>query len=263
MIDLKYMRSQEYDTYLYMNQSLSSEVTMHHGLTTHFMNEASKLHEEDIFHGLDLHLEDVIQFQGQVDATIHRLMLFREHWSLYLLCVSRLERWIKKAQEIRVEMDMKVQLNANLAILNSASQHLEFAIISVPLSDASEHVQQLSQLQEYIHCLEGTCWRCALITAGCSGQNHLYRNDPQPQSHFIQNKRLAAALSARILTWFHTYSVTRATATGRVCVAHAYNGRWSLDACTLHGYFRPQWPLRPGQVIKCAPSLLILCLVTE
>nr|CAD7442243.1 unnamed protein product [Timema bartmani] len=154
MIDLKDMRSQEYDTYLYMNQSLSSEVTLHHGLTTHFMNEASKLHEEDIFHGLDLHLEDVIQFQGQVDATIHRLMLFREHWSLYLLCVSRLERWIKKAQEIRVELDMKVQLNANLAILNSASQYLEFAISSVPLSDASEHVQQLSQLQEYIHCLK-------------------------------------------------------------------------------------------------------------
>nr|CAD7404780.1 unnamed protein product [Timema cristinae] len=154
MIDLKNMRSQEYDTYLYMNQSLSSEVTLHHGLTTHFLNEASKLHKEDIFHGFDLHLEEVIRFQGQMDATVHRLMLFREHWSLYLLCVSRLERWIKKAQEIQVDMEMKVQLNANFAILNSASQHLEFAINLVPLSDASEHVQQLSQLQEYIQCLK-------------------------------------------------------------------------------------------------------------
>nr|CAD7412517.1 unnamed protein product [Timema poppensis] len=154
VIDLKDMRSQEYDTYLYMNQSLSSEVTLHHGLTTYFLNEASKLHEEDIFHGFDLHLEEVIRFQGQVDAIVHRLMLFREHWSLYLLCVSRLERWIKKVQEIQVDMEMKVQLNANLAILNSASQHLEFAIKSVPLSDVSEHVQQLSQLQEYIQCLK-------------------------------------------------------------------------------------------------------------
>nr|CAD7579688.1 unnamed protein product [Timema californicum] len=102
MVDLKDMRSQEYDTYLYMNQSLSSEVTLHHGLATNFLNEACNIHEEDIFHGFDLHLEEVIRFQGQVDATVHRLMLFREHWSLYLLCVSRLERWINKAQEIQV-----------------------------------------------------------------------------------------------------------------------------------------------------------------
>ncbi|KAK0098783.1 hypothetical protein PV326_003124, partial [Microctonus aethiopoides] len=149
--DLQTVTSSDYDQYISLYQTLSSDITTHRARLTQLLNIANGLEElvniEDSENRYCEILDDISRLQGDVDSSLRCLMNFRESWCTREQLVNRLSHWMAAAEQelgsvhnhweghMRQFWELKAQYEVHNSMHNDANNCFEQALRIVPLSD--------------------------------------------------------------------------------------------------------------------------------
>lgn len=101
--DLSNVTSADYDQYINLYQSLSSDIAHHYAKLSHLNKNARKLQELVLCSELEVTytqpLDIIIELQEDVNNKLRRLIAFRESWTMYNLFTDKLEYWLKIAEQ--------------------------------------------------------------------------------------------------------------------------------------------------------------------
>ncbi|PSN34718.1 hypothetical protein C0J52_20229 [Blattella germanica] len=165
--DLQCVNSSDYDQYISMYQSLSSDVAVHHARIVQLLGIAHRLQELVTCMGLeakyDEHLEVILKLQDDVNSNLQRLLSFRDTWAEYDLMIDKLEFWMKGAEQdlnvistqtippggnMRQFWELKAQYEVHNNIHNAAAGTFESAIRIIPVADEIVQRQLNAELEE-------------------------------------------------------------------------------------------------------------------
>ncbi|CAG2061025.1 unnamed protein product [Timema podura] len=100
--DLQTVKSTEYDQYISLYQSLSSDLAVHHARIIQLLGVAHRLQEivmcRDLDARYDEHLEVILKLQDEVNTSLRRLLAFGDAWSIYDLMTDKLDSWMQRAE---------------------------------------------------------------------------------------------------------------------------------------------------------------------
>ncbi|KAF5292002.1 hypothetical protein FQA39_LY14119 [Lamprigera yunnana] len=101
--DLNNVTSVDFDQYINLYQSLSSDIAHHHAKLAHLNNNAQKLQELVVCTGLEQTytqpLEIITELHEDVSNKLKRLTSFRDSWTTYNALSDKLEYWLKLAEQ--------------------------------------------------------------------------------------------------------------------------------------------------------------------
>lgn len=168
--DLSAVTSADYDRYMTMYQSLSTDIAVHYAKQVHLTNQATKLQElcetPNIEDENNDSLAVLLRLRDEVALYLRRLQSFSETWSVYDSMTDRLELWIKDAErdinQIQMPRDLRTQPIENMRqfwevkvhyevhnnIRTTVGLKLEQALQILPLADEMLQRQFHSQLEE-------------------------------------------------------------------------------------------------------------------
>lgn len=171
--DLSEATSADYDRYITLYQSLSSDISNHHAKILQLTGIAAKLQELVNAPNLEEENNDslaiLLKLREEVTLYLRRLYTFREIWSMYEIQTDKLELWIKEAERdlasIEVPKDLrtqpienmrqfweiKVHYEVNNGIRNDIANNLEKSVEVVPIADEVLQRQFHGQLENRWH----------------------------------------------------------------------------------------------------------------
>ncbi|XP_047344558.1 muscle-specific protein 300 kDa-like isoform X1 [Vespa velutina] len=161
--DLQTVTSSDYDQYISLYQSLSSDVATHHARIIQLLDVANRLEElvtiensEDRYNGV---LDVIVKLQDSIESSLRRLLSFRENWSTQQTLINRIENWIITAEKELVPLsdtssgnmrrfwELKAQYEIHNNMRNEADKCFDQALKIIPLSDEMFQRQFHGELQ--------------------------------------------------------------------------------------------------------------------
>lgn len=168
--DLSAVTSADYDRYMTMYQSLSTDISVHYAKQVHLTNQATLLQElckaPKLEDENNESLAVLLRLREEVSRYLLRLQSFSETWTVYDTLTDRLELWIKDAEQdiaqIQLPRDLRTQPIENMRqfwevkvhyevhnnIRTTVSHKLEQALQILPLADETLQRQFHAQLEE-------------------------------------------------------------------------------------------------------------------
>lgn len=173
--DLSEVTSADYDRYITLYQSLSSDISNHHAKILQLTKIAAQLQELVNAPNLEEENADslaiLLKLREEVTYYLRRLYSFREIWSVYEILTDKLEIWIKGAERdlagIEVPKDLRTQPIENMRqfweikahyevnnnIRNDLANHFERAVDVLPIADIVLQRQFHGQLENRWHAV--------------------------------------------------------------------------------------------------------------
>nr|XP_050845627.1 muscle-specific protein 300 kDa-like [Vespula vulgaris] len=161
--DLQTVTSSDYDQYISLYQSLSSDVATHHARIIQLLDIANRLEElvtiensEDRYNEV---LDVIVKLQDSIESSLRRLLSFRENWSTQQTLINRIENWMTTAEKELVPLsdtsngsmrrfwELKAQYEIHNNMRNEADKCFEQALKIIPLSDEMLQRQFHGELQ--------------------------------------------------------------------------------------------------------------------
>ncbi|XP_018395811.1 PREDICTED: uncharacterized protein LOC108774246 [Cyphomyrmex costatus] len=149
--DLQTVTSTDYDQYISLYQSLSSDVATHHARLIHLLSVACSLRDliniEDPEDRYSEALDVIVKLQDNIESSLKRLLAFRENWNNQEILTNRVEHWITMAEKelttlhdpsgssMRQFWELKAQYEVHNNMRNEADIYFEQALRIIPLSD--------------------------------------------------------------------------------------------------------------------------------
>lgn len=100
--DLQTVTSSDYDQYISLYQSLSSDIAMHQARLVQLFDLVHSLQElldiEDLEERYRESLDVISQLQENVDSSLRCLLTFRDSWGTHEVLTNRLENWMATAE---------------------------------------------------------------------------------------------------------------------------------------------------------------------
>lgn len=167
--DLSEVTSADYDRYITLYQSLSTDINNHHAKILQLIKIAAQLQE--LVNAAHLEEENndslaiLLILRDEVTLYSRRLHTFREIWSIYEVLTDKLEIWIKQAERdlaaIEVPKDLRTQPIENMRqfweikahyemhnnIRNDLANQFEKAVEILPIADVVLQRQFHGQLE--------------------------------------------------------------------------------------------------------------------
>lgn len=173
--DLSEVTSADYDRYITLYQSLSSDIANHHAKTLQLTKIAAQLQELVNAPNLEEENNDSLailsKLREEVTLYLRRLYSFKETWTLYEILTDRLEIWIKEAERdlagfevpkdlrtqpienMRQFWEIKAHYEVNNNIRNDVSNQFEKAVEILPIADEVLQRQFHGQLENRWHAV--------------------------------------------------------------------------------------------------------------
>ncbi|KAJ9579103.1 hypothetical protein L9F63_024794, partial [Diploptera punctata] len=161
--DLQSVKSSDYDQYINLYQTLSSDVAVHYARIIQLLSIAHRLQELVTCLGLearyDEHLETILKLQDDVNTNLQRLLTFRDTWTLHEVMINKLEYWMREAEQDLDAMsahsvttgqfwELKAQYEVHNNIHNEAVTTFESAIKIIPVADEVVQRQLNAELEK-------------------------------------------------------------------------------------------------------------------
>ncbi len=168
--DLSAVTSADYDRYITMYQSLSTDISNHHAKVTQLINNASRLQELVTAPNLEEENNDslmiLLKLKDEVNLYLRRLTTFRDIWMNFEVLTDKLELWMKEAERdishIELPKDIRTQPIENMRqfweikvhhemhgnIRNDVGNNFERALQILPLADETLQRQFHGQLED-------------------------------------------------------------------------------------------------------------------
>lgn len=168
--DLSEVTSADYERYITLYQSLSTDIAYHHAKILQLIGTAHQLQE--LVHAPSLCEENtdalnaLLRLRDKVNHYLRRLRTFRESWTTYETQTDRLELWIKETERelaaieipsdlrtqpidrIRQFWEIKVHYEVNNSIRKEIADKLENSIEILPIADQMLQRQFHGQLED-------------------------------------------------------------------------------------------------------------------
>ncbi|XP_043492345.1 nuclear anchorage protein 1-like isoform X2 [Polistes fuscatus] len=161
--DLQTVNSSDYDQYISLYQSLSSDVAMHHARIIQLLDVANRLEELVTIENSEDHynevLDEIVKLRDNIESSLRRLLSFRENWSTQQTLINRIEGWMTTAEKELVPLsntssgnmrrfwELKAQYEIHNNMRNEADKCFDQALKIIPLSDEILQRQLNSELQ--------------------------------------------------------------------------------------------------------------------
>ncbi|KAJ9594435.1 hypothetical protein L9F63_014160, partial [Diploptera punctata] len=164
--DLQSVNSSDYDQYINLYQTLSSDVAVHHARIIQLLSIAHRLQELVTCLGLearyDEHLETILKLQDDVNTNLQRLLTFRDTWTSHEVMINKLEYWMREVEQdldamsahnvitggnMRQFWELKAQYEVHNNIHNEAATTFESAIKIIPVADEVVQRQLNAELE--------------------------------------------------------------------------------------------------------------------
>ncbi|XP_014611314.1 PREDICTED: uncharacterized protein LOC106790722 [Polistes canadensis] len=161
--DLQTVNSSDYDQYISLYQSLSSDVAMHHARIIQLLDVANRLEELVTIENSEDHynevLDEIVKLRDNIESSLRRLLSFRENWSSQQKLINRIEGWMTTAEKELVPLsntssgnmrrfwELKAQYEIHNNMRNEADKCFDQALKIIPLSDEILQRQLYSELQ--------------------------------------------------------------------------------------------------------------------
>ncbi|KAJ9589800.1 hypothetical protein L9F63_027940 [Diploptera punctata] len=161
------VNSSDYDQYINLYQTLSSDVAVHYARIIQLLSIAHRLQELVTCLGLearyDEHLETILKLQDDVNTNLQRLLTFRDTWTLHEVMINKLEYWMREAEQdldamsahsvttggnMRQFWELKAQYEVHNNIHNEAVTTFESAIKIIPVADEVVQRQLNAELEK-------------------------------------------------------------------------------------------------------------------
>lgn len=168
--DLSEVTSADYERYITLYQSLSTDIAYHHAKILQLVGTANQLQElvqaPSICEENNDELNALLRLRDEVNQYLRRLRTFRESWTTYETLTDRLELWIKEAERelaaieipsdlrtqpidrMRQFWEIKIHYEVNNSIRKDISDNLETSIDILPIADEVLQRQFHDQLED-------------------------------------------------------------------------------------------------------------------
>uniref|UniRef100_A0A1B6E5A8 KASH domain-containing protein n=2 Tax=Clastoptera arizonana TaxID=38151 RepID=A0A1B6E5A8_9HEMI len=166
--DLTTVTSSDYDQYISLYQSLSSDVALHHARISQLLSMAHSLHSlvqcNSLEECYEEHQSAILALQDDVNTNLGRLHSFRDTWYTYELLTTKLDSWMKSVKIDSHEMvlpvnmrqfwELKAQFELHKHVRDEATNHFDSALRVIPVADEMLQRHFHAQLMEKWLALE-------------------------------------------------------------------------------------------------------------